>query len=75
MHPADDDEHVALAVKEGRVICTQDVDFFRLHATEIAHRGMVYGPQQTPVGVMVRGLMMVYEVLDAGDIDGQVEYL
>lgn len=75
MYSVTDQEHIALAVKEGRVIFTQDVDFLRLHASGIAHRGMVYVPQQTPVGAMVRGLMLVYDILDAEDMAGQVEYL
>lgn len=75
IHPADDDEHVKLAVREGRVIFTQDMDFLRLHAAGISHRGVVYVPQQTLIGYMVRGLMTVYDILNPEDMVDHVEFL
>ncbi|GBD15594.1 hypothetical protein HRbin26_00485 [bacterium HR26] len=37
MLEAADQEHLALALREGRVVVTQDADFLRLHAAERAH--------------------------------------
>jgi uncharacterized protein with PIN domain len=75
MLTATDQEHLALAWREGRVIFTQDDDFLRLHATGVNHAGIVYAPQGTSIGEIIFGLMLIYQVLDAEDMKGHVEYL
>lgn len=75
MYPADDDKHLELAVKESRVVFTQDADFMRLHAAGLSHRGIAYVPQHTPVGYIVRGLMLIYDVLTPDDMVNHVEFL
>lgn len=71
---ASDQEHLERARKEGRVIFTHDDDFLRLHAAGAEHAGMVYVPQQTSIGEIIYGLMLIYQILDAEDMTGQVEY-
>lgn len=75
MRGASDEEHLALAGKEGRVIFTQDDDFLRMHAAGADHAGIVYAPQQTPIGEIIYGLVLIHRVLDAHDMKGHVEYL
>ena len=75
MRSANDNEHLELAVREGRVVFTQDVDFLRLYAAGIAHRGIVYASQQTPVRHVVRGLMLIYDVLNPEEMVNHVEFL
>jgi hypothetical protein len=75
MLQASDEEHLAYARREGLVIFTQDADFLRLAAGGRRHNGIVYAPQGMSVGDMIRGLKLVYDVLDAEDMQGQVEYL
>lgn len=72
---ASDEDHLERARNEGRVIFTQDDDFLRMHASGSAHAGIVYAPQQTAIGEIVRGLMLIYQILDADDMQGQVEFL
>lgn len=72
---AEDEAHLALATGQGWVIFTQDADFLRLHAAGIEHPGIVYVPQQTPIGTIVRGLMLIYEVLTPDDMRNRVEFL
>ncbi|MFN8453831.1 MAG: DUF5615 family PIN-like protein [Anaerolineae bacterium] len=72
---ASDVAHLALATDQGRVIFTQDDDFLRLHATGINHSGIVYAHQRTPVGEVIRGLMLIYQVLDITDMERHVEFL
>jgi len=72
---ASDAEHLALSLREGRVIFTQDDDFLRLHAMGSEHGGVVYAHQQTPVGDIVRGLMLICQVLDAEEMQNHVEFL
>jgi hypothetical protein len=72
---ADDERHLAFALSEGRVLFTQGADFLRLHAAGRPHAGIVYAPQQTPIGAIVRGLMLIYDVLSPDDMAGHVEFL
>ena len=72
---AEDEVHLALATGQGRVIFTQDADFLRLHAAGNEHAGIVYVRQQTPIGSVLRGLMLIYEVLEAEDMQNRVEFL
>jgi uncharacterized protein with PIN domain len=72
---ASDEEHIVRARNESRIIFTQDEDFLRMHAAAVTHAGIVYAPQQTSIGEIIRGLMLIYQVLDAEDMQGQVEYL
>ena len=75
MVSASDEEHLALALSQGRVIFTQDADFLRLHAAGSHHAGIAYAHQQTPVGDMIRGLMLIVEVLELGEMVNHVEYI
>ena len=75
MVEATDEEHLVLATNQGRVVFTQDADFLRLHATGIEHAGITYAPQQTPVGPLVRGLMLIYQVLESKDMHSHVEFV
>jgi hypothetical protein len=75
MVEAEDERHLAFALHEGRVIVTQDADFLRLHAAGHPHGGIVYAPQQTPIGTIVRGLMLIHDVLAPEDMASHVEFL
>jgi uncharacterized protein with PIN domain len=72
---ASDEKHLAWARQEGRVLFTQDDDFLRLHAADADHAGIVYTSQQTSIGEIIYGLMLIYQVLDAEDMNGHVEFL
>ena len=63
------------ALMEGRVIFTQDEDFLRLHDSGVTHAGIAFAPQRTSIGEIIRGLMLMYQVLDAEDMRGQVEFI
>ncbi|MCO6490256.1 MAG: DUF5615 family PIN-like protein [Phaeodactylibacter sp.] len=63
------------ALKEGRVIFTQDDDFLKLHAKGLEHAGIVYSPQGTSIGNIVRGLELIYRVLSPKDMHNHVEFL
>lgn len=75
MMGATDEEHLAFAKSEERVIFTQDDDFLRLHARGESHVGMVYGHQQLGIGEVVRGLMLIYQVMEMAEMENHVEFL
>jgi hypothetical protein len=72
---ASDADHLERARNEERVVFTQDDDFLRMHAAGTAHAGIVYAPQRTSIGEIVRGLMLIYQILDVDDMQGHVEFL
>ena len=61
------DEHVSKAVV--------DDDFLRLAAAGTDHGGIVYSTQENAVGEIIYGLMLIYQVLEAEEMVGHVEYL
>ena len=72
---ATDEKHLELASQENRVIFTQDDDFLRLHASGLEHTGIVYARQQTTIGEIIRGLVLVYQILEPDDIKNRIEFL
>lgn len=72
---ASDEKHLEYAQTEARVIFTQDDDFLRLAAQDIEHSGIVYAPQNTSLRKIISSLMLIYQVLEAEDMQNHVEYL
>ncbi len=58
-----------------RVIFSYYEDFLILHQQGVPHAGIAYAAQQTPIGDLVRGLLLIHDVLSAEDIHGRVEFL
>ena len=71
---AGDEEQLVFALEQGRVIFTHDDDL-RLAAAGKQHAGIVYGSQKLPLGAIIRGLMLIYEVLAPEEMQNQVEFL
>lgn len=61
-------DQLILAYTQGQALVTQDDDYLRLHAQGMAHSGIVYVPRNMSIGVLIRGLMLMYQVLKADDI-------
>ena len=72
---ASDEQHLKRASTDDRVVFTQDADFLRLHTAGVGHAGIVYAPQGTLTGDIIRGLMLIHRVLDVEDMTGHVEFL
>lgn len=61
---------------EGRVLVTHDVDFLRLASRSGDHPGIVYCDKLSQsIGEIIRGLILIYEVLTPEEMAGRVEYL
>ena len=73
---ADDEEHIAFAQKENRVIFTQDDDFLRLHHTGARHDGIIYTKKGTrSIGEILRSLLLIWEVFDPEEMHNHVEFI
>jgi predicted nuclease of predicted toxin-antitoxin system len=72
---ATDEEHLAFAFSERRVMFTQDDDFLRLASLGRAHAGIVYASQDVTVGHAIQGLLLIHRALTAEEIAGNIEFL
>lgn len=72
---ATDEEQLAFATANSRVIVTRDADFLRMNAAQAGHAGIAYVRPGMTVGDIVRALMLVFEVLEPEEMVDRVEYL
>jgi predicted nuclease of predicted toxin-antitoxin system len=64
-----------LLKNQGRTVITADPDFLRLHAAPIGHAGIVFVRQGMPIGDVIRGALVIAEVLDSMAMANHVEFL
>ena len=73
---ATDIEQLSFALREDRVIFTQDQDFLRHHQAGSEHAGIVYSRQGArSIGEIVRFLYFISDCLEPGEMRGKVEFL
>jgi len=73
---AADEEHIAFALRENRVIFTNDRDFLRIASGGIPHAGIVYcPPSESRIGDAIRYLALMHECLAPDVVMNQIEYL
>jgi hypothetical protein len=72
---ATDEEHLAFAYSQCRVIFTHDDDFLKLASSGAVHAGIVYAYQHSSIGHIIQGLMLIYQVLKAEEMIGSIEFL
>ena len=66
----------AYALAEGRVIFTRDEDFLAIQASGTPHAGIVYCKKdKLGVGEILRGLVLIREVYEPGEMVGRLEFL
>jgi predicted nuclease of predicted toxin-antitoxin system len=71
-----DEEQLRFAHSQGRVMFTQDSDFLILHNSDFEHSGVVYCVKGSrSIGEILQGLILIWEVLEAEEIAGKVEFL
>jgi len=71
-----DSEHVAFALRDGRVLVTHDRDFTRLHSAGAQHAGIAYCYQQKyTIGELVHTLLLMRDCLSQEEMQGTLEYL
>jgi hypothetical protein len=73
---AEDEEQLAYALSEGRVIFTQDADFLRLNAAGLSHSGIAYCQQESrSLGEIIQRLVLIWEIYEPEEIQNKIEYL
>lgn len=73
---ASDEEHLAFATSQGRVIYTNDEDYLVLHDQGVKHSGIAYCHQQKhSIGDAIRALVLLWDVLDPDDMKNHVEFI
>ena len=73
---ASDEEQLDFARNQERVIFTQDSDFLRLHDVGCEHCGIVFCVKGIrSIGDILRGLILIWEVLETEEMFGKVEFL
>jgi len=70
-----DEAQLAFATAEGRSIVTHDDDFLSLHASGVRHAGIIYGAQGMSIGDIVRGVMLIVDVLSDEEMHDHLEFL
>ena len=71
----DDPPHLAFALRERRLLFTQDEDFLILNAAGAQHYGIAYCPKDTqPVGNLVRWLVFICAASTADELRGILLY-
>lgn len=73
---APDAEYLARCLQEKRILLTNDDDFLTLNAAGHLHAGIAYWEQGTrSIGHVILVLQLMYELYQAEDMIGRVEYL
>lgn len=76
LRTADDPDHLDFIRREGRVVVTHDADFLRYASQSRDHPGIAYCHMGArSIGEIIRGLILIYEVLTPEEMAGHVEYL
>ena len=73
---ATDEQHLAFARKEGRIVVTHDADFLRLHAQDAEHAGIAFcHARKCTLGELIRALSALSISTTPEALVNKVEYL
>ena len=72
---ADDIAHLEFALRENRVLVTQDSDFLLYHAQGRPHAGLAFFRNGAAVGYIIAELLMLHAVMAPEEMRDRLEYL
>lgn len=76
MAEAKDEEHMAFADREKRVMVTQDAGFIERIKKGEKNFGVAFCEQGSrSIGEMISALVLIYQVLERDEMIGHIEYL
>ena len=71
-----DDQQLAFATTQGRVLFSHDDDFLKRSATGALHAGIIYCHQQKySIGELIRLLVLIWEIYEPEEMRNRIEYL
>jgi predicted nuclease of predicted toxin-antitoxin system len=71
-----DQDQLAFAAAEGRVMVTFDSDYLALHRSDTPHEGIAWCPAtKHSVGELIRFLLLLHAVMDRDAMRNHVEYI
>ena len=71
-----DEIQLQFACSQKRVIFTQETDFLRMNNLEFSHAGIIYCPQQSKsIGAIIKGLLLIWEILEPKEMFNRIEFL
>ena len=75
LRTSDDYAQLAFARSEHRVIVTRDTDFLRMVGDSTDHPGIAFYTSAKSIREIIEGLILIYEVLTADEMSGQIEFI
>ena len=73
---AEDDNQLAYAISERRILVTHDPDLIELAHRDQAHSGIAYCDQERrSLRSIIASLLLIWEVLTPEEMEGHIEYL
>ena len=76
LRTSNDASHLSFILRERRVVVTHDADFLRYASRSSDHPGIVFCRMgERTIGEIIRGLLLIYEVLTPEEMADHVEYL
>ena len=63
------------AIEHGRVLVTKDDDFLSIHSSGGEHKDIVFVRHNRLLGEVIRGLLLIFEVLEKKDMLNHVEFV
>lgn len=75
MRGRSDEEQLGFAFSQRRVLVTKDGDFLTLAAQGHLHAGIAFVRPKASAGHMIRGLVLIHQILSAEDMDAHIEFI
>jgi len=73
---AADEDHLAFAAANGRVLVTHDDDFLRIHSEGTEHAGILYSHQQKyGTSELLQALILLHGCISAEEMKNRIEWL
>ena len=75
LNTASDEAILQFASSNDWIIFSQDSDFLKICSEQFPHKGLVYSHKQNSIGRIIRGLLLINEILDCVDMENHIEFI
>ena len=74
LREAPDEEQLAFALRERRVLVSRDKDFLALHTDGVHHAGILRIGRTQSIGAIIEAISLVHDLLTSEEMMDRVEY-